>query len=109
MVKVHLYIKQVRKRKAEANPLWIEAVEEFTLRQKKVVKLQEKFDDMRKVVPVLNACLLLIARIAVKRHAYELTVTLVWVNADLVLCNSHHSIGHHHIGHHYIGHHFMTI
>ena len=72
-----MYIKQVRKRKAEANPLWIEARQEFTPRQQKVVKLQEKFDETRKVVPLLNACLLLIARIAVKRHAYELTVTPV--------------------------------
>ena len=50
MAKLQLYIKQVRKRKAEANPLWITAVRGFTPRQRKVVSLQEKLDDTKKVV-----------------------------------------------------------
>ena len=51
VVKLHMYINQVRKRKAEANPLWVEAVGKFSPRQKKIVKLQEKLDETTKVVP----------------------------------------------------------
>ena len=53
MAKLQLYIKQVRKRKAEANPLWITAVRGFTPRQRKVASLQEKLDDTKKVVPLV--------------------------------------------------------
>jgi hypothetical protein len=46
-----MYINQARKRKAEANPLWVQAVGQFTARQQKIVKLQEKLDETTKVVP----------------------------------------------------------
>ena len=81
VVKLKLYIKQIRQRKTEANPLWLDAVEEFTPRQQKVVALQGKLGDTKKVVLLRNACLPY-----QKGLASEQAITLVWVNVGLAVC-----------------------
>jgi hypothetical protein len=47
--KIRLYIEQARRRRKEANPLWIETSEGFSPRQHKIVALKGKLDDTEKV------------------------------------------------------------
>ena len=62
MMKVQLYVKQVRKRRADADPLWLEISAKFSKRQQKVVMLNSKLQDTKKVI------------------------TLIWVNVLLACC-----------------------
>ena len=52
VVKVKLYVKQVRQTRADAEPLWIEMSATFSKRQQKVVMLNNKLKDTKKVQPL---------------------------------------------------------
>ena len=50
VAKAKLHIKQVRQRRADADPLWLQISANFSPRQEKVSLLKGKLRDVRKVV-----------------------------------------------------------
>jgi hypothetical protein len=52
VMKVRLYVNQVRKRRADADPLWLEISATFSKRQQKVVMLNNKLLDTKKAASI---------------------------------------------------------
>ena len=51
IIKAQFYVKQLRKRRADAQPLWLEIRESFSLRQQRIEELNEKLAETKKVEP----------------------------------------------------------